>query len=47
MKNLWSDIEAAQFKDELALRVYTSRLLGQDSSLVLHGRGRNSYNLDF
>ena len=40
MKNLWSDIEAASlFKDELALRVYTSRLLGQDSSLVLHGGG--------
>ena len=45
MKNLWSDIEAAQFKDELALRVYTSRLLGQDSSLVLHGGGNTSVKI--
>jgi len=45
MKNLWSDIEAAQFKDELALRVYTSRLLGQDSSLVLHGGGTHQSKL--
>ena len=46
MKNLWSDIEAAQFKDELALRVYTSRLLGQDSSLVLHGGGNTSVKIN-
>ena len=45
MKNLWSDIEAPQFKDELALRVYTSRLLGQDSSLVLHGGGNTSVKI--
>ena len=45
MKNLWSDIDAAQFKDELALRVYTSRLLGQDSSLVLHGGGNTSVKI--
>ena len=45
MKNLWSDIEAAQFKDELALRVYTSRLLGQDPSLVLHGGGNTSVKI--
>ena len=45
MKNLWSDIEATQFKDELALRVYTSRLLGQDSSLVLHGGGNTSVKI--
>jgi len=45
MKNLWSDIEAAQFKDELALRVYTSRLLGHDSSLVLHGGGNTSVKI--
>jgi len=28
MNNLWNDIDAKEFKDDLALRVYTSRLLG-------------------
>ena len=42
MKNLWSDKEAAKFSSSLALRVYTSRLLGQDSALVLHGGGNTS-----
>ena len=37
MQNLWSDKEAKNYNDDLALRVYTSRLLGQNSSLVLHG----------
>ena len=45
MKNLWSDKEAAKYTDELALRVYTSRLLGQDSSLVLHGGGNTSVKI--
>ena len=45
MKNLWSDAEAKVFKDDLALRVYTSRLLGQDSSLVLHGGGNTSVKI--
>jgi len=45
MKNLWNDTEASQFKDDLALRVYTSRLLGQDSSLVLHGGGNTSVKI--
>ena len=43
MKNLWNDEEAKQFNDsDLAMRVYTSRLLGQDSDLVLHGGGNTS-----
>jgi rhamnose utilization protein RhaD (predicted bifunctional aldolase and dehydrogenase)/NAD(P)-dependent dehydrogenase (short-subunit alcohol dehydrogenase family) len=33
---------AARWGPELALRVYTSRLLGQDGSLVLHGGGNTS-----
>ena len=43
MKNLWNDAEAAACGDDiLALRVYTSRLLGQDPNLVLHGGGNTS-----
>jgi len=45
MKNLWNDIDAQAFKDDLALRVYTSRLLGQDPSLVLHGGGNTSVKI--
>ncbi|HXJ09652.1 MAG TPA: bifunctional aldolase/short-chain dehydrogenase [Burkholderiales bacterium] len=42
MKSLWSDAEAAQFNGVLGPRVYTSRLLGRDKSLVLHGGGNTS-----
>jgi rhamnose utilization protein RhaD (predicted bifunctional aldolase and dehydrogenase)/NAD(P)-dependent dehydrogenase (short-subunit alcohol dehydrogenase family) len=42
MKNLWNDDEAGRFEGELALRVYTSRLLGRDRTLVLHGGGNTS-----
>jgi rhamnose utilization protein RhaD (predicted bifunctional aldolase and dehydrogenase)/NAD(P)-dependent dehydrogenase (short-subunit alcohol dehydrogenase family) len=51
MQSRWNDIEAqtliARYADggigeDLALRVYTSRLLGQDPSLVLHGGGNTS-----
>jgi len=45
MKNLWSDAESILFEGELALRVYTSRLLGQDSTLVLHGGGNTSVKI--
>jgi len=45
MKNLWSDTKSDKFKDDLALRVYTSRLLGQDHSLVLHGGGNTSVKI--
>jgi rhamnose utilization protein RhaD (predicted bifunctional aldolase and dehydrogenase) len=42
MTTLWDDNEAKKYKTDLDLRVYTSRLLGQDSSLVLHGGGNTS-----
>jgi len=45
MKSLWSDAESDKFKDDLELRVYTSRLLGQDPSLVLHGGGNTSVKI--
>lgn len=45
MKSLWNDDEAAQFNDELGLRVYTSRLLGRDPALVLHGGGNTSVKI--
>src|SRR3989338_4989278 len=43
MKSLWEHREAkACGHDLLKLRVYTSRLLGRESSLVLHGGGNTS-----
>ncbi len=45
MKSLWSDREAAEYKTDLGLRVYTSRLLGHDPSLVLHGGGNTSVKI--
>jgi len=42
MKSLWSDADAADFSGPLGPRVYTSRLLGRDKSLVLHGGGNTS-----
>ena len=48
MKNLWSDAEARKVTDayiakginpDLAVRVYTTRLLGSEPKLVLHGGG--------
>ena len=42
MHSLWDDKEAAQCRSELELRVYTSRLLGRDKTLVLHGGGNTS-----
>ena len=49
MKSLWNDSEAAQFAAQfpgpLAPRVYSSRLLGRDKSLVLHGGGNTSVKL--
>jgi rhamnose utilization protein RhaD (predicted bifunctional aldolase and dehydrogenase)/NAD(P)-dependent dehydrogenase (short-subunit alcohol dehydrogenase family) len=42
MKNLWNDSEAAAFKGELGRRVYSSRLLGRETALVLHGGGNTS-----
>ena len=49
MTNLWNDDEAQRFVlqfeaagEAVALRVYTSRLLGRDPTLVLHGGGNTS-----
>ena len=49
MESRWSDGEARTFRErfsqvteELALRVYTSRLIGSESELVLHGGGNIS-----
>ncbi len=42
MKSQWSDADANQFDGDLGLRVYTSRLLGADPELVLHGGGNTS-----
>jgi len=42
MESLWNDAEASRYKGELGPRVYTSRLLGGDKSLVLYGGGNTS-----
>src|ERR1051325_2564773 len=51
MKSRWSESEASEFiaryaakgvGADLALRVYTTRLLGSDPKLVLHGGGNTS-----
>ena len=43
MISLWDDQEAQNFMgSDLAMRVYTSRLLGQNADLVLHGGGNTS-----
>jgi rhamnose utilization protein RhaD (predicted bifunctional aldolase and dehydrogenase)/NAD(P)-dependent dehydrogenase (short-subunit alcohol dehydrogenase family) len=42
MKNLWNADEASTFSGPLGECVYGSRLLGAESSLVLHGGGNTS-----
>jgi rhamnose utilization protein RhaD (predicted bifunctional aldolase and dehydrogenase)/NAD(P)-dependent dehydrogenase (short-subunit alcohol dehydrogenase family) len=42
MRTLWNSTEAAGYRTDLELRVYTSRLLGRNSTLVLHGGGNTS-----
>lgn len=42
MRSRWNQSEAAAIVDALDLRVYSSRLLGADPSLVLHGGGNTS-----
>src|SRR6516164_11241504 len=51
MKSRWSDADAKEFieryrklgiGEDLALRTYTTRLLGSDPKLVLHGGGNTS-----
>ncbi|VAX13519.1 Short-chain dehydrogenase [hydrothermal vent metagenome] len=46
MENRWRDADAAACAgDLLQLRIYTSRLLGQDPDLVLHGGGNTSVKI--
>ena len=54
MENLWSDGDAKAaiaahakkgIDEDLALRVYTTRLLGKNPKLVLHGGGNTSVKL--
>ena len=45
VESLWNDEEAAGYPGDLGLRVYTSRLLGRDKSLVLHGGGNTSVKI--
>ena len=45
MQSLWNDADAAQWQGELGARVYTSRLLGRDKTLVLHGGGNTSVKI--
>jgi len=45
MHSNWNEDEATACDNELELRVYTSRLLGQDKSLVLHGGGNTSVKI--
>ncbi|MFQ5449452.1 MAG: bifunctional aldolase/short-chain dehydrogenase [Nitrospinaceae bacterium] len=49
MKNRWNNAEAEKaiqtykdYSEDIALRVYTSRLIGRDPALVLHGGGNTS-----
>ena len=49
MKSLWSDQEAREYcerykewGEDIALRVYTSRLIGRETDLVMHGGGNTS-----
>ena len=51
MKNNWSENEATKYinkykklghSEDMALRVYTTRLLGRNPELVLHGGGNTS-----
>jgi rhamnose utilization protein RhaD (predicted bifunctional aldolase and dehydrogenase)/NAD(P)-dependent dehydrogenase (short-subunit alcohol dehydrogenase family) len=42
MESFWNDADASRYPSDIALRVYTSRLLGRDPTLVLHGGGNTS-----
>lgn len=42
MQNLWNEKEARNCKSDLELRAYSSRLIGQDPKMVLHGGGNTS-----
>jgi rhamnose utilization protein RhaD (predicted bifunctional aldolase and dehydrogenase)/NAD(P)-dependent dehydrogenase (short-subunit alcohol dehydrogenase family) len=42
LKNLWNSAQAAEFPGDIGQRVYSSRLIGRDPTLVLHGGGNTS-----
>jgi len=42
VNNNWNESDASKFTSPLALRAYSSRLLGSDERLVLHGGGNTS-----
>ena len=49
MENKWKDSSAqaaiekySDVNEDIALRIYTSRLIGADPALVLHGGGNTS-----
>ncbi|HIC43359.1 MAG TPA: oxidoreductase [Sulfurimonas sp.] len=46
MKSTFSDNYATKCTTDLAMRVYTSQLLGKDMGLVLHGGGNTSVKID-
>lgn len=45
MHSLWNDDEARDYPGDLGQRVYSSRLLGRDKTLVLHGGGNTSVKI--
>lgn len=46
MTNRFDETYAKKLTDDLAMRVYTSNLLGVDENLVLHGGGNTSVKID-
>ena len=46
MKSTFNDTEVKNYTTDLAMRVYTSQLLGKDMDLVLHGGGNTSVKID-
>lgn len=45
MHSIWNDDEARDYPGDLGQRVYGSRLLGRDKTLVLHGGGNTSVKI--
>src|ERR671937_2384628 len=45
MRSLWDDRDAKAYPGPLGQRVYTSRLLGREHALVLHGGGNTSVKI--
>lgn len=45
MKSRWNEAELSNISSDLEYRVYSSRLLGKDKSLVLHGGGNTSVKI--